>query len=221
MKEVLKYQEIDSKLRQAKNKLSTNENRKKASMMQEFLKESQNKLVELDGKAGAATKSLDQLKKDYDLICKKLESFDSGNGSLDVLAKLGEQLSKTERDIAVLQGKFININKEFESLMKNAKNAKSNLVFYKEQFDKVKEQAEPEISALESELAAQKGKVKPELLAKYNNKAEGKSFPIFVPLKDGHCAGCRMEIPAGKLKDAHSAGFVECENCGRYVYIEN
>ena len=154
MKEILKYQEIDSRLRQAKNKLANNENRKKASMMQEFLKESQNKLVDLDAKAGAATQALAQLKKEYEAICNKLESFDEAASSIDAITKLGEQLSKTEREIAALQGRFVNINKEFESLMKNAKNAKLNLVFYKEQYDKAKEQAQPEITALEAEPEA-------------------------------------------------------------------
>ena len=65
----------------------------------------------------------------------------------------------------------------------------------------------------------QKAKVDPKLMAKYASKSEGKIFPIFVPETNGRCGRCRMEISASKLSDLKSKGTVECENCGRIIYL--
>ena len=53
MQELLKYQEIDAKLRKLNGELAQNENRKKAAQMQQYLKDTQAKLFELVS-AGAA-----------------------------------------------------------------------------------------------------------------------------------------------------------------------
>ena len=222
MKLLLEYQEIDANLRKAKAKLINSESRKKAGTMQEYLKDSQNKLLELDKSAESSIKHFDQLKKQCEDCLKKIEKATSTNEIEGAEAsKLVEELAKIERELINTQNRLISINKDFENLMKNAKTAKSNLMFYKQEYEKIKEQETPSIKKLEEELNVAKAKVKPELLAKYNIKAEGKVFPIFVPLTNGRCGGCRMEIPAGKLKDVQSKKFIECENCGRYIYYEN
>jgi len=221
MKEILKYQELDAKIRQLKSKVSNSESRKKAAAMQDYLKDSQNKIVELDARAGASAGRIRKLKETYDLLINKFNSLvaaeDTTSGDI---IKLLEQIDKLERDISILQNGLVVINKDFEGLMKKAKTAKANLIFYKQEFENFKAENEPAIKEVEAELAKQKAKVKPELMAKYSAKLEGKIFPIFVPLRGGHCAGCRMEIPAGKLKDIDKGKYVECENCGRLVYIE-
>ena len=71
MKESLKYQEIDAQIRKLKDKMLLNENRKKASDMQSYLKDVQNKLVDLDGNAGAVEKQIDSIIKNW----KKQETF--------------------------------------------------------------------------------------------------------------------------------------------------
>ncbi|MCR5553627.1 MAG: hypothetical protein K6F08_02675 [bacterium] len=219
MKELLKYQEIDAQIRKLKDKMLLNENRKKATEMQNYLKDVQNKLVDLDGNAGAVEKQIDSIKKEYDKLYDQVNNLDETNEEAADLTNLViEKISRLERDLSGLQQKLIKINNDFENLMKNARTAKTNLVYYKQEYEKVKVSVEPEIEKLITELNEQKKKVKPEVLAKYMSKAEGKVFPIFVPLANGHCAGCRMEIPAGKIKDFDSHGFIECENCGRYVF---
>ena len=218
MKELLEYQKIDEKLRKAKANLVSSESRKKASSMQDYLKESQSKLVDLDKTAENSLKQLNQLQKQCEEILNKINGESVKDRDLAELEKLFDQLNRLEREIYNAQNRIVNINKDFEILMKNAKNAKTNLMFYKQEYEKLKEQEGPERRKLEEELAKCKMSVKPELLAKYNQKAEGKIFPIFVPLTNNRCGGCRMEIPAGKLKDIKAKDYIECENCGRYIY---
>ena len=74
MQELLKYQEIDAKLRKLNGELAQNENRKKAAQMQQYLKDTQTKLFELDGAAQGAIKALENIKKDINAVVEKLES---------------------------------------------------------------------------------------------------------------------------------------------------
>lgn len=225
MQELLKYQEIDAKLRKLNGELAQNENRKKAAQMQQYLKDTQTKLFELDGAAQGAIKALENIKKDINAVVEKLESVAVQGEDAESLAakeeevlKLAEKLSRLERDLNNAQNKLVSINKEFETLMKNAKTARGNFNFYRQELDKAKAEVEPKIKALVDELNAQKKKVNPEFLNKYLSKQEGKVFPIFVELKNNRCGGCRMEVPAGKLKDLNTKHILECENCGRIIY---
>ena len=46
-----------------------------------------------------------------------------------------------------------------------------------------------------------------------------KIFPVFVSLKEGHCAGCMVEIPTSKINKLKSNGTIVCEQCHRIIYI--
>lgn len=223
MQELIKYQELDSKLRKLNATLNNNENRAKANQMQQFMRDTQTKIIALDDSAAKTVELVKKLKAEQEKAIDKIEALlKSQNADLEKseaeAVKLAEVLMKLERDLSNVQNKLIAINKEFEGLMKNAKTAKSNLMFYKQEFDKAKQTYAPQIEALEREMTDQKKKVKPELMAKYQSKSEGKIFPIFVPLTSNRCGGCHMDIPVGKIKDIESHGFIECENCGRFVY---
>ena len=223
MQEIIKYQAIDSKLRKVNATLNNNENRAKANQMQQFMRDTQTKIIALDDSAAKTMQMVKKLKVEQEKAIEKIESLLKAQGG-DIAkdeaeaVKLAETLVRLERDLSNIQNKLVSINKEFESLMKNAKTAKSNLVFYKQEFDKARQAVSPEIEALEKELAAQKKNVKSDLLAKYQYKSEGKIFPVFVPLVSNRCGGCHMEIPVGKIKDIDASHFIECENCGRFVY---
>ena len=227
MQEILKYQEIDAKIRKLNQELSSSKNKKGAGEMQQYLKDGQAKLLKIEEIAENLTKQYEKAVKLYNDFVNKLELLTKSVESVE-LAKMAElentiNTFKTnsetlENNINALANKINQANKEFETLMNNAKKAKHNLEVYKTNYAKEKEKIEPEIARLSKELLDQKTKVNPSILAKYNSKSEGKVFPIFVPCADGKCGGCRMEISAGKRSDLNAKGVIECENCGRLIY---
>ncbi|MBQ7579044.1 MAG: hypothetical protein IJT25_00735 [Clostridia bacterium] len=226
MQELLKYQELDSKLRKRNAELQNNENRAKANQMQQYMRDSQSKIIVLDESASKTLQMINKLKQEQEKVVEKIEKIlKASNNTEDELlqneeeaTKLAEVLSKIERELTNIQNKLVSINKDFEQLMKNAKTAKSNLIFYKQEYEKAKQQIEPQIETLLKELQAQKKKVKPDMMAKYQSKSEGKIFPIFVPFTNSRCGGCHMEVPVGKIKELETNHYIECENCGRYIY---
>lgn len=222
MQELLKYQHIDGELRRLNAELNSSESRKKVNEMQQYMRETQNKIIALDGVASGILEALNKIKKEYASVVEKIEQLlktDACDDAQDEASRLAEKLSRLERELNNLQTKLVSVSKDFDTFMKNAVTAKNNLKFHKQAFEKQKEEVEPKINKLTTELAEQKKKVRAELMAKYQAKADGKYFPVFVPLKDNRCGGCRMEVPAGKIKDLQSKQIIECENCGRIIYL--
>lgn len=227
MLEIIKYQEIDSQIRKIENELSASNNRKGATEMQQYLKDSQARLMKIDEVAKNLTEQYQKAKKLYDEFMTKLEALSKNVEQADkdkapqLEATINNFISTSEaldNNLAVLQNKIANLNREFESVFNNSKKARKNLEIYKASYNAEREKVEPELKRLMEEKNKQKSKVDPKLLAKYNSKIEGRIFPIFVPEVKGRCGGCRMEIPAGKLSDLKSKGMIECENCGRVIY---
>lgn len=229
MQEIIKYQEIDSRLRKLEAELQSSENRKNAADMQRYLKDGQARLMKLDQISKSLLEQYQKAVSLYNDFVNKLSSLskkvaDAKDNVNDELANTLDNFKATsenlDNNIVNLSNKINSVNREFEGIMNNAKKAKRNLDIYKAGYAKEREKLEPEINKLKSELNAQKSKVNPALLTKYNSKSEGKVFPIFVAEVGGRCGGCRMEISAGKLSDLKTKGTIECENCGRVIYTK-
>lgn len=227
MQEILKYQELDSKIRKLELELASSKNRKGATEMQQYLKDGQAKLIKLEGVAENLSKQYEKavsLYKEFiekiEKLAKSIDELDNGKSTdLDNILNNYINTSETlENNINALAGKLSAANKEVEVLMNNAKKAKHNLEIFKTNYGKEREKFEPEIIKLKEELVKQKTKVSPSLLSKYLTKAEGKLFPIYVQEAKGRCSGCRMEISASKLSALNSGSAIECENCGRFIY---
>ncbi len=226
MQDILKYQDVDYKIKKIEGEILSSESRQNAGKMQQYLKDSQNKIMQLENSSGKVVETYKKATKLYNDFVDKLSelnkkiegsTLENIDGLKELVSKYYDILSKLEREISSLSNQINNINKDFDNVMKNARTARKNLEVYKEEYSKLKSSKEPEIAALKKELENLKAKVNPELLKKYLAKKEGK-FPVFVPEKDGRCGGCRMEIPGSKLNELTSGGHIECENCGRVIY---
>jgi predicted nucleic acid-binding Zn-ribbon protein len=55
------------------------------------------------------------------------------------------------------------------------------------------------------------------LLAEYDSLAKKKNGSAVAGLMHNTCLGCRLTIPAHKVKDAHEGKLVYCDNCGRIL----
>ena len=229
MQEIIRYQELDSELRKLEAELASSKNRKGAAEMQMYLKDGQNRLMKLEEISASLMAQYQKAISLYNDFIEKLEKFaknienaneDQKESLMSMLNNFNSTAENLENNISVFANKINSVSKEVEAIMNNAKKAKHNLEVYKINYSKEKENLDPQISKIKNELELQKKKVDSALLNVYSTKAEGKIFPIFVPETKGKCGGCRMEISAGKLSLLKSKGVVECENCGRLIYIQ-
>ena len=61
--------------------------------------------------------------------------------------------------------------------------------------------------------------VDPAYMERYKNVREQR-FPVMAKLNNDQCSGCNMSLPSAIAKQiAGSDEIVECENCGRILYM--
>ena len=229
MKDILEYQEIDLAIKRIENEIHNSESRKKAAEMQNLLRTLQDQLIKLDDQAKSINEKFEKIDSNlrageakFKQINDKantavggkaeelVENAKSMQNILQVLEKEATGLYKLANDLA----------KELEIVMKNAKIAKKNLIYYREQYDNLRKSHENELKSLQVRLQNQEKKVDKKLLSKYQLKQTGRSTKVFVPLVAGRCGGCHMEIAASGMSKLENEKFLECENCGRIIYME-
>ena len=96
----------------------------------------------------------------------------------------------------------------------------------KAEFDELKKQYDAEfkhdsekLSALRAEAEKEAKKVDPALIARYRQIKQHVNPPI-AKLVNNQCGGCFMSLPSAILKKlAAGDTTVECDNCGRILYL--
>ena len=228
MKEILKYQELDLEIQRMEGELLEHADRKNTIKMQHALKDYQAKLVELEKKSKETLKAYNQYKTVYNNMTKNLEVIEKNaetdsvskiEGLIDAIDAITSNLAMLDKEIATIISNANNVQNEYNTIMKNARSAKANLQKYKDNYNTAKAEADVKIGDKKAELLKQGAKVDKALLAKYKQKSAEKKR-VVVPLVAGKCGGCRMEVSAGKLNVLKSSKFIECENCGRIIYLD-
>lgn len=229
MKEILNYQEIDMQLKKVENDILSSDERKNASREQQYLKECQKKLQELNSICGTMIKKYDQLKNVYADMMKKSEmlskSIDGANekkleGLSEASTGIVSNLKTLEKELQNLSRKLETYVSDFEKIMRFAHNSKRKLEENKRAYNQLKIDKEPEIKELKKQLAAAEKTVDKALIAKYLSKHNEKNLPVFVSAANDRCGGCRMELPARAIEKLKKAKYIECENCGRVIYSQ-
>lgn len=229
MQELKEYQALDMKKRKIEQEILENEDRKNAKEMQSKLKEFQSKIFALEDKASLVVKKyedqlalLEKLTKDVEKASGDVEKTteEDASSQVSILMKIKDNLLKLEREFVEIQKTQEKIVKDNAFVMKNAVIANKNLSLYKERYNNAKQAREPEIAEIEKQMSSLATKINKQLLAKYKAVSEVKPLPVFVPLVNGKCNGCRMEMPIVLANTLKQKGYLECENCGRIIYFE-
>ena len=225
IQEILKYQQIDGELRKLEQELAQLPERKKATEMQNSLKAGQTRLAVVEQNAQKTTENFTKAKAYYDDLFLKIETLSKAiaDANLEKVKELQrakgnfyQMIEKLEKELSKISTQLTMVNNEYNSIIKNAKIAKTQWDALKAKFAESKQRLEPQIAKLKADLVSQAKKIDKSILEKYHAKRESK-FPVFVKNINGTCGGCRMAISASKMRDFNSSEYIECENCGRII----
>lgn len=228
---ILEYQKAEGALIKLETELAKSSDREKAAAIQQELKSYHSRLLILEENAKRVNDAYSKAIKKYQEYNEKLaelekqietvsgENFELYEKAYKDFASIATGL---EREIAKLHNDIQQISHEYEEIIKKSKVGREKFDKHKEKYTKLKLELEPKIAELKSELSKIQKGVDSKLMQRYNQKRENKIFPVFVPLADNKCGGCRMEISASKLgaMKNNEFGVIECENCGRIIYTK-
>lgn len=231
MNNMLEYQKLDGKLIRLQRECDSLTEKETMNKMISFVKDAQNKSLQLEGVSEKLIKEYNVLKEEYDKnfeVIQQIVKVDTSNLDSDAVQEnlkkvnfLSSQLFMIERNINILITKINERLKEFEVTKNNALKARARHKEAKEVYDKKVCELQPEIDKLKSELAKAESKVDKSLFTRYTTIKNDGIFPVYVPLKDKLCGGCRMELPSYIVNKLVGEGFIVCEHCRRLIYKGN
>lgn len=226
IEEILKYQKLDGELLKLEKEYNSAPERQKAAQMQTILKDSQSRIGVIEHNAQKTAENFAKAKAYYDDLVIKIESLSKGlsqNASYEKIKELQQaknnfyqMIDKLEKELTKINAQLTMVANEYNTVIKNAKQAKANLEEYRTKVLELKSKYEPKIEELKVQLAEQEKMVDKKILEKYRAKRESK-FPVLVRVVNGTCGGCRMTISASTMQTFDKNGFIECEHCGRII----
>lgn len=230
MEKILKYQELDSKLQQLEKNVSSSNEKAVMNQMISYVKDAQKKSVDLENKAKKMMEEYLALKKEYDKNVLAIKDLTSKNSDELTTAQMDEifnqinlissNLYMIERNLNIQLVNIKSILKEFENTKNGVIKARTKHKESKEKYEALVNSVNPQIEAVKKEMLALESGIDAKLLAKYRAVKHDNIFPVFVPINNGNCGGCRMALPMGKLDKIKSQGYIVCEQCGRVIYFK-
>lgn len=225
---MLEYQELDKELVKLNSMGASSADRANLAKLKGYIVEFNTKGFKIEEDAGNLLNDYNKLVSQYNANCDKVQALtstdlskvtlDKVDGILSQINALSSELFLLERNINIILTKIKSSLKEFDITKKNIIKAKEKYKECKEKCDKVVEQITPQVKSIEAKMATLEKELKPDELAKYKTMKADKIFPVYVPFVDGHCSGCRVEIPTSKINKLKADGTIICEQCHRIIY---
>jgi predicted nucleic acid-binding Zn-ribbon protein len=227
------YQQIDLQVANIEKKLRASPTRKKLMQARDYLVDSQNLMKKMEADAGELRISYDSTKQKYDTASVDLESLagyiaecdrDTTMQELERMRKeaadIQASLGKQERELQSIIERVGKIESNVNKITANVPKAKRDFTQYKEVYDKEAAQIAAETAPYKQKLQALEAKLDPKKLQRYMNIKKTRINPL-APVRNSRCSGCNMELPSVALKKVVEGGaLLECENCGRLLFIE-
>lgn len=230
------YQQADAKLEAYEEKLKNTATRKQLIKLQNYLKKQQAALKEMENKALVEQNSLSEIDAQYDKTMELLntkhkdiseyEKVDPSELDHNVVKSLVREYEAAYENIVKQKRRAVAVQKKVDETEIRLKDILTHVSKVQKDFALLKKKHEEELHAGADKLeelkkAAEKAasKVDAKLLDDYKRIKQNKAMPVSL-LKDGRCMGCNMELPSRDLANIKKSGaVVECENCGRILYL--
>lgn len=225
---LLEYQKLDIELKKVKKELNNNQSTKSVENLTGSIKDWQNKILELEETSKtlvSSFKKLMEVQKKGLAYVQKSKNMSIENMTDAELADFDAKMSQTAKQLAELETRILNHNQEVKKVVLDykmyrkkildAKDARENL--RSQSAEKVQEST-PNIDAIKAKQLQLEKEIEPAKLAKYKAMKQDGIFPVYVPLVEKRCGGCRMELSAAALDKLKSGELYECEQCRRIIY---
>jgi len=230
------YQKADLECEEYERKMKDTPTRKQLIKLQKFLQAGQTRLTELqkaslvkqdrvasiEARSKTFLEDLEELTKDFGYFSEATdEELDEKEITLAVKSteKIVDSLAESTKQLMQIKAELEQSEKLIRESMQKMRAAKT-------EYDALMETYQSEIAAGAGELAVFRQKIenasKPipqELLERYQKIKGFRQDPIAL-LKDSRCGGCNMQLPSNiEARVRNEEKPVECENCGRILYI--
>ena len=200
-----KYQKADLALFRFERGLKKSETRNKLLQVRNRIMEQQNSIKRLEQQLKKSQTECRRIAEALNTAKQKAEPTKALNADKKLLQDMAQIAGRTEKMVKDARAKMLEDKAEFDKL--------------KVVHDAELAKATPELERLNEEVKAMEPDLDKALLAKYKQIKKNRVNPIAL-VQNNQCQGCNMSLPSltlSKLKEQKE--LVECENCGRILYV--
>lgn len=231
---LLKYQELDIKLRRALDSLERSEANKKMEQARNEFNGAKKTVQDSEKDAEAVLLNYEQTANQYAELTNKVSELQlilENAESDDDLGDMAEQLESLKAKAVALEKKLNDFKSSSEKLVKSYQDANAVGLKMKDYYNAAKAEyselikaAEPEINAIKKKLKEMEAQIDKEMLKKYKAITAENKYPAFVEvhISDGtySCRGCGLQLSQKNTSTLNENGMCTCETCRRMIYKE-
>ena len=236
LEKLFNYQTIDLKLEEENEKLKNTATRKRLQKIHDYLQNQQAAIKKLEqslivkqNDVQDAGEQLIKLTKDLDLLGKDID--EASKDELDSVElpyikslvqeqeKLYDILQKQKKRLEKIITSAEGVDEKLKGVLVKVTKAKKEFADLKKKHDLEIKESQPQLDALNKELKKSEKDVEPALIKRYNSIKKSITMPI-VLVKGSKCPGCNMNIPSSRLSKIQNGEILECESCGRIIFIK-
>jgi predicted nucleic acid-binding Zn-ribbon protein len=227
------YQQYDKEIDKRELDFKHSENLQNALRLQKYLKTMQDNLHSLDVKAQKEQERFEKVGADLTEVTQALEEGkvvlkDGKELTLAELASMKKECAQMKSRMKKGRDTVRRSIEQTQTILNQLKEIRGGMKKAKEEYDQLRTVVEEEQAACNTDIekikAEQKKNAKgisKELMKKYNNIRITHPDAIALVGED-RCGGCNMTLAAlviQRVKDQADA--IECENCGRILYVKS
>lgn len=226
-----KYMQVDMEADSFETEMRQSPSRQKLLKQRDFLLEQQDNMKRIEGEVSAMTDRLDAVRDEYlrlsDLLAKDKKALDEETPETkEELDKAIESMQRMVDNLSHYEQELQRIKKDSDTRLRQQREIRVQAAKTKMAYDALKKSYDVEFKESSRKLKDLRARtekeakgVDPELLERYK-WIKQHSTPPMALLMENQCGGCYMQLPSVSLKELRAGEkVVECENCGRIVYV--
>mgnify|MGYP000514842615 FL=1 len=226
------FMQVDMEADRFENKMRQSENRQKLLKQRTFLMDQQTNMKKLESEIAVMQDRLEAIRDEADRLDKLLAAAaaeieanppataEDADKRAESVQKLVDSLSRYEQELLKLRKDSETKDRQQKEIRVRAAKTKIEYDQLKQVYDTEFKKDSAQLQKLRADIEKEAAKVEPKLLERYHSIKQHCTPPM-ARLIDGQCSGCFMSLPSATLLELKEGNrIVECDNCGRILYIE-
>ena len=226
------FMQVDMEADRFENKMRQSENRQKLLKQRTFLMDQQANMKKLESEIAVMQDRLEAIRDEADRLDKLLAAAaaeieanppttaEDADKRAESVQKLVDSLSRYEQELQKLRKDSETKDRQQKEIRVRAAKTKIEYDQLKQVYDTEFKKDSAQLQKLRADIEKEAAKVEPKLLERYRSIKQHCTPPM-AKLIDGQCSGCFMSLPSATLLELKEGNrIVECDNCGRILYIE-
>ena len=220
---LLKYQEIDIKLKRLLDSLEKSDANKKMEQARAEFNIAKKTVLDSEKEAEGVIGVYETLSSQIAEINEKNKELELiiENVDADELDGFSEQIETVKENVVALEKRLSEIKANAEKLIRTFQEANTMGLKMRDYFNSAKadyselvKAAEPEVNALKKKLKELEPEISEELFAKYKAITSDNKYPAFVEVYDGDgtysCTGCGLQLSQKNTSELNEKGICTC-----------